>query len=283
MKLGSLGTLLLSAALLVLGTLAQAESAPDAFASGKALLAGADFRGALEAFGKAARADRSNQEYLQHYAMVRQVLTLRAHLDTEKDDLRWEYIARGLHTFYLSQGLYDEALTLDKSMHARLNTALSAALLAETQLALNRNAEAVEVLAALDPPKQTAATRALHGLALARDGKRDEARRIAGTIEVSPGVGPGVIYTVARLSAAVGNADQALVLLRQCFESVAPSRLDVFKGHARKSPEFAGLAATPAFAQVLQTKSKVPESQCSGGTSCAGCPMRGKCPHSQGK
>jgi hypothetical protein len=32
---------------------------------------------------------------------------------------------------------------------------------------------------------------------------------------------------------------------------------------------------------VLRTESKVPESKCSGGTSCSNCPMRGKCSHGQ--
>ena len=283
MKLSYVWICLVVAAVLISPTLARADSAQEAFADGEALLVRADFQGALEAFARAARADRSNQEYLQHYAMVRQVVALRDRLATEQDPQRWEYVARGLHAFYVSQGIYNEALTLDRKIHARLNTAYSAALLAETQLAMDMNAQAAQVLAALDAAKQTAATRALHGLALARQAKTDEARNVARELELPKDADPGTVYGAARLHAAVGNAEHALGLLTRCFESVPPSRLDALKSHVRQSPDFVSVASTAEFAEVLKTESKVPESQCSGGSRCAGCPMRGKCSHSQGR
>jgi hypothetical protein len=91
------------------------------------------------------------------------------------------------------------------------------------------------------------------------------------------------MYSMARLHAAVGNSPEALGLLTRCFESVAPSQLDGFKAHVRQSRDFADLAPDARFAKALQTKSKVPESKCSGGSRCAGCPMRGKCGNSQGQ
>ena len=278
-------TLLRFAMLLVLLSLQTkmvfAESAEQTFANGEKLLAKADFDGALKAFAQAAKADRTKPEYLQHYAMVNQVVGLRKRLATEQDAGQWEYVARGLHAFYIGQGLYAEALPLDRQIHERLNSAYSAALLAETQLVLNRNAEAAEVLAALEVGKHTPGTRALHGLALARQGKTDEARKIAQTIELGTDCGPGMTYSVARLQAALGNTDEALSLLKRCFESIAPSQLDGYKHHAKLSPEFSKLVSTAGFAQVLETKSKVAESPCSGGSRCSNCPMRGNCPSSQ--
>jgi hypothetical protein len=241
------------------------------------LLAKADFRGALAAFARAARADRDNSEYLQHYAMVRQVILLRRQLADETDAARWEYIARGLHNFYVEHGLLGEALALDRKIHARLDNATSALMLADTQLALDMDSQAAQTLAALPSAEQTAATESLHGLALARQGRLDDAMKIAATLELPAEAGPGTTYRAARLSAAVGNDEQALKLLARSFESVAPSRLDAFKASARQVPEFAGLASTPAFEQVMQTESKVAESKCSGGSRCAGCPMRGNC------
>jgi tetratricopeptide (TPR) repeat protein len=259
----------------------RADSAEQAFAQGEKLLAKADFDGALKAFAQAAKADRSNSEYLQHYALVNQIVGSRQRLATEKDAAQWEQLARGLHAFYIAEGLYGEALVLDRQVHARLNTAFSAGILAETQLALNRPADAADVLATLDAQKHTPGTRALQGLALARQGKADEARRIAQTVQLAADSGPGSIYTVARLQAALGNTDEALGLLKRCFQAVAPSQLDGFKMHAKRSPEFSSLVSTDAFAQVLETKSLVAESPCSGGSRCANCPMRGKCGGSQ--
>jgi ferredoxin len=74
-----------------------------------------------------------------------------------------------------------------------------------------------------------------------------------------------------------------MTTLTSCFAAVPPSRLDELKNHARKCSEFAGVASSPAFAQALQTQSKVAESKCSGGSSCSTCPMRGNCEHGQGK
>jgi len=282
MKLRPVGTLAVVVSVLLAAASARGNTAEQAFASGEALLAKADFQGALQAFATAARADRANQQYLQHFAMVQQVIAMRSSLLAEKNPERWEYTARGLHSFYIGQGLYEEALALDEQMHSRLNTTTSATLLAETQLAMNLNAEAAQTLSTLDLNKQTAATRALAGLALARQGKLDDARQVAGAIQLASDASPGELYSAARLQAAVGNQEGALQLLTICFESLAPSRLEALKDHARQSPDFVSLASTEAFAQVLKTESKVAESKCSGGSRCAGCPMRGSCPSSQG-
>jgi hypothetical protein len=192
-------------------------------------------------------------------------------------------MARGLHAFYVSYGLYDESLKLSQRVHARLNSASSALTLAETQLVLNRCGDAAATLSQLDSSKHTPATRAVLGLALARQGETGKAREVAKAVKLPADVGPGTIYAAARLNAALGSKEEALTLLARCFESVAPSAQSGFRDHARRSPEFAALASSAEFAKVLDTPSKVPESKCSGGASCAGCPMRGQCAHGQGR
>ncbi len=209
--------------------------------------------------------------------MVRQVLMMRDSLPKEKNVAQWEYMARALHTFYISNGLYGDALALDQQMHAKLNTASSALLLAETQLAMNKPAEAAGVLGGLPADKHDSTTRAIHSLALARQGKLAEAKQAAQSVQLTSAAGPGAIYAAARCYAAIGNMDQACQMLVRCFESSPPSRLEGFRQHARTSPEFAALASHAGYAAALQTQSKIPESKCSGGSSCAGCPMRGKC------
>jgi len=154
--------------------------------------------------------------------------------------------------------------------------------LAETQLAVGNNAAAARVLATLGPKGSTAATQAMLAVALARQGRMADARKIAGTTSPPKKAGPGTLYSLARMHAIVGHQEQALALLIRSFEAVPPSRLDNLKTHAKQSPEFAALASTAGFAQALRAKSKVAESKCSGGSSCAGCPMRGKCSKSHG-
>ena len=269
--------------LLAFPCLTLGETAEQAFSKAEGLLSQGDLEGALAAYAIAVRADRENQEYQQHYALLRRVISLRQYLDQEKDPQRFEYIARALHSFYVEQGIHSEALTLNRQVHARLKTASSAMMLAETALAMKRDAEAVEVLRALDGSQATPSTRALLGVALARQGKLDDARQVAANVVLPEDAGPGLMYRVARLHAATGNPAGALGALTRCFESLPPSRSAGFKEHAGRCPDFAGLLATAGFAEVLRTESKVPESKCSGGSKCAGCPMRGGCPNSKGQ
>lgn len=283
MKLSKLSIGLAVWIALTSAAITRAATPSQAFAQGSALLAGGDFRGALQAYSVAVRADRTNQEYVQQFMLVRRVIALRESLGREKDLQRWQQTARALRSFYVSQRIYSEALRMDEQIHVRLHTGVSAAQLADTQLAMNRDAEAVQVLAALDPQQATPATQALLAVALARQDRTDEAHKTAQRIVLPDRAGPGTLYSLARMHAVLGNQDEALGLLARCFQAVTPSRLDDFKAHATRSPEFADLASTDGFARVLKTKSKVAESKCSGGSSCAGCPMRGKCPKSQGK
>lgn len=269
--------------LLILPAISVADGAKQAFEQGKTLVSQGDFEGAMQAFSTAARADRSNAEYMQHFSLIRQVIMIQNALEKEKDLPRWEYYARALHSYYISEKLYDQALGLDKQIHERVNSAASAALLAETQLAMNKNAEAAELLSKLPADKTSVVTESLEGIALARLGKKADALKHAELADLADDDGPGVVYCVARLQAAAGNVSQATALLTRCFEQVPPSQLAAFKEHAKVTPEFVAVANTPEFEQSLKTESKVKESSCSGGSSCAGCPMRGQCSKEEGK
>jgi len=269
--------------LILTASFVRAGTAEQAFAKGRQLLGKGDFRGAMDAYAEAVQANRENQEYLQQYALVRRIVQMREQFDQEQDPTRWEYLGQALHTFYVGQRLYAQTAELDRKIHSRLNTAASAVTLAETLLAMDENAEAAQVLAAIAPDKATPASRALLGIALAREGKLDQAKALAGNLALPSDATPGVVYTVARLQAVTGDRPAALLNLTRCLESLAPSRQESFQSHARVCPDFAGLTTSPEFAQALAAPSKVAESKCSGGKSCAGCPMRGKCPSSQGQ
>lgn len=272
---------LISTAIIAIATTAYAETAAESFAKGQKALTKGSFQAALDAYASAARADRENQEYAQRYAMVRRIVDLRKRLDSEKRQQQWEYTARALRAFYVNERLYPELLKLDEAIHAKLNSAQSAAFLAETQLAMDQNAAAVKTLAALGPAKTSPMAQLLLGIALARTGKVDDAKQLADNVKLPKDAGPTTVYTAARLCAATGDSAKAMTLLKTCFEGTLPSQLDGFKTHAKTCSEFAAVASTPEFAVVLKTASKMPESKCSGGSSCAGCPMRGKCPKSQ--
>ena len=266
------------AACLLLPMAAAAPTAQQSADQAKALLAKGDLEGALQAYQAAARADES---HLQQFAVVRQALEIRRQLETEQDPERWEYLGRALHSFYLRNGLYAQALDLATKMHQRLRSETSAVVVAETAFAINKNDIAAQALSSLDAAQTSPATQALLGVALSRQGKPHEARQIAQKVRPADDSAPPAVYAIARLQAATGNTKAALASLERVFQSLPPSRQESYKDHARQCPEFSGLVSTAAFAKVLQTESKVPESKCSGGSSCAGCPMRGKCQHGE--
>ncbi|MCP4594006.1 MAG: hypothetical protein GY842_25010 [bacterium] len=258
-----------------LGT--SGDQAAQVFSQGSALLTQGDFDGALNAYREAAKADSSNQEYRQQYSIVRRVIKMRKRIAAEANPSKWEATAQGLRVFYYEHGLHTEALALDQQSYAKTSTAASAARLAETQLELEKNADAVAVLSNLPEDQATPETRVLLGIALAREGDTDQARKIGQGCAPAGDWGPGTLYDLARLRALTGDQSDALKLLVRCFENTLPSRLNAFKDHVRKSKDLGTLVASADFAKVLETKSKVKESSCSSGSSCGKCPSRSKC------
>ena len=259
---------------------ARADSREDAaklLTDGKVLLAKADFDGALRAYEAAMQADPKNDEYRQECSVLRRIMKIRGKLDEQKDAEKWEATARSLRAFYYDNDIYGDALVLDQQVHAKLSTAESAAMLAETQLELGKNAEAAALLGGLNDNKMTPQARVLLGIAWARQKKLDEAREAAGKLPKPDEAGPGLLFDMARLASLTGDQKKAAELLTQCFEATPPSRLEGFNAYAKQCKDLAGLVGTDAFAKVLKIESKVPESKCSGGTSCGKCPMRGGC------
>ena len=61
--------------------LARGETAEQAFARGNVLLKKGDLQESLQAYSAAARAQRSNQEYVHQFMLVRQAVALREGLD----------------------------------------------------------------------------------------------------------------------------------------------------------------------------------------------------------
>jgi hypothetical protein len=133
------------------------------------------------------------------------------------------------------------------------------------------------MLALLDSKKATLATQSLHGLALVRLEKIGEAKEIAKGLTIPEKAGPRELYCAARLHAALGNVPEAIDMLKKCMENVRPSLQAGYRAHAKQCDDFALLSSSDDFAKALATESKIPESKCSGGGKCAGCPNRAKC------
>ena len=151
-------------------------------------------------------------------------------------------------------------------------------MLAETQLALDMDSQTVEMLGCLTKEQTSPRTRVLHGLALARLGQTHMATQVAEQPQqVTDDLGPRYFFDLARLRAAVEDANGATSALVRALELTPPSRLEALKAEVKKCKDFSTLVGAPSFAQTLNTASKVDESACSHGSACGDCPQRAAC------
>ena len=238
---------------------------------------------AMKTYASAAKTDRTNMEYRQQYALMRQVIKLRDALPKEENPVKWQTGAQGLRAFYVGNALYKDALPLDQQLHEKLNTAETAQMLAETLLNLNKNAEAAKFVAALDEEKKNApALVALCGIAAARLDQKDQAQATLSGLKLPEEPNPSLLMTVARLQALLGMDAAACASLSQSLENTPETRMAEPIAYAQACPDFAAIKKSDAFAAALKTESKVKVSGCSGGSSCGSCSLKGSCSSSAG-
>lgn len=253
------------------------SEAADLFVKGGALLQGGDIEGAMNAYMAAAKAEPGNKEYADKAMLIRRVVAIRRYVASSEVSPKWEKMVLSLHSFYLRNRIHEEALALDRITHEKLKSALSASLLVETLLEMGRDAEALAVLKSLDKKSLDLQNRLYLGIALARLDRVDEAHDLRKRLRVPENSGAGILYDVARFDSLLGRRTEAVETLRLCFEKTPPSNLALVKGFVKECADFKPLLASPEFAKVLKTQSKIKESDCSGGTSCGTCPKKSGC------
>jgi len=255
--------------------------ASAAYAKGQELLQTGDFAGALKAFTAAAKAAPGNTEYTERAMVVRRIMTYRKFAAENPDSPKWGEVVQSLHVFYLTQGLLNEALNLDKKVHAKMKNAASASLLAETLLELGKNEETVKLLAPFENKAANKAgterTRVCLGIALARLGQKDRARRISTACPVTAEGTPSHLVDQARLNMLLGKKAQGIKALTLCLEQLPKSRHETIRTYVNGCADFGTFRKSSELDVVMQTKSKVPESACSSGTDCGSCPSKGGC------
>jgi tetratricopeptide (TPR) repeat protein len=258
-----------------------ADAGTAAFTQAKSYLTQSQFERALESYAAAAQAAPQNAAYRQEYALLRQVVALRQSLASEADAARWNTGASALRVFYYDRGLYDAALPLDQERYRRDGAPESAALLAETQLQLDRNTEAVVTLTAVSNDKLSPKGRDLLALAYARTGSRDRAKDLLAQAANTPESAEHCLLA-SRVHALLGDREAANKLLAQSFRLTPPSALPRAKEFAKNCADFRSLLSDPQSASVFETVSTVQESSCSRAKSCGGCPSAAKCGSSGG-
>ncbi len=260
----------------VAGEEPTAEAAAS-FAKGQELLRSGDFPGALKAYTAAAKAAPENKEYIERAMVVRRIMSYRKFAVENPDSPKWGEVVQSLHVFYVTQGLLNEALTLDKKIHARTKSAASASLLAETLLELGKNEETVKLLAPFEPKAGTERTRVCLGIAFARLGEKERARRLATACPVKAEATPSHLVDQARLNMLLGKKAQGIKALTLCLEQLPKSRHETIRTYVNGCADFGPFRKSSELGVVMQTKSKVSESSCSSGADCGSCPSKGGC------
>jgi len=216
---------------LVAPVVRAAESDAEWVKQAEAQLASGDFTAALASYAAAVKADATNDELKQEYAVLRQVIRIRDMHAAEEDAKRKQQMAAALRSFYYDHALYGDALTLDTQTHTDVQDAGTAANLAESHLELNQNAEVVKLLSELPEKQQTARTRTLLAIALLREGNTEDAEALAGKVQKPEQDDPGLYFELACMYSLLGDVDRSSEMLTQSFQATRPSLLE--KAHAR--------------------------------------------------
>ncbi len=246
-------------------------------AEGKALLAKADFEGALARYLAAARAAPKSQAITQDARALKRVVAQRKALDAPKQHPKWEGIAMSLHAYYLREGLPAEAVALGRRGVKVLKNGAAEARLAEGLLEAGRHDQVMTLLAAPATWKRAERHVIFHGIALVRAGQVDKATALAKTLKLPAKADPRLLRDGARLHAVLGNETAAAALLVRAFETTPVANLPAFKKQVRTHADFGPVLAGPAMTKAMTTASKLKPTSCSGGTDCGSCPSRGKC------
>jgi hypothetical protein len=211
--------------------------------------------------------------------ILRQVIAMQMQLDRQPHAANWNATAQRVRTYYEQKGINSLLLDLDRNIYTRSSSIDNAVRLGESLLANDKIDEAVNLLSTL--PTNSLLVQAVLGLALLKYGNEDSARQLAGILSGERGT-PMMTHPIrlrlARLEAGLGEKERAIATLTTLFAQLPPSHQIVVRKFCKKAPEFAELQSDVAFIAALQTVSRVPESACSGGSSCGTCPVRAQCP-----
>ena len=247
---------------------AQSEQAAALFAAGQAALAKGDFPAADKALAGAAHAEPANAPYQAEAALLKRMLAVRDQLDRVENPQEWLRTAFLLRLYYMDHRVFGEAVALSKKMHENVKLASSAALVGESLLALDKNAEALAFLAPYAGPDGSTHTHVLLAIAQAHAGQRELPKLVAADVRLTPQTASLVARDLARLRALVGDRAGAIAALTQHFKTTSPSRLELARANARHCSDFRSIADSDAFAAALKTPSEISESACGVGGTC---------------
>ena len=250
------------------------EKAEKFYEKAEVLLKQANLKQAYVYYAAAYKLNRKQIKYRNKFRLVGRVMKLRARLDKEKHVGKWTYIALFLRNFYHTYNLNQEALAVTRKLHVKFHSPTSASMLAESLLLVKKNQEALDVLR---KSKRNLRVRLFEGIALARMGKKKEAKAVCDSLKaLSQKAKPSFLYNYACLCALTNDIEGVKASLKKFFSRIPSARLPMVKKVVCRSIYLKTLLCKPEFKDVLATKSQI-KTTCSGGTTCGSCPSKNSC------
>lgn len=243
-----------------------------------------DYKAAVLAYAKAARANPTEQHYRNQFALARSVAKMEAAMAKEPVAAKWKGYAEAVRTYLYGKGCYQAALAVDQAAWEKFKNAATGVLKIETLLLIGQEAQAKEVAATVtkaEPETVPARWQTLQPVLLAHTNQVDQALAAVADITIDPKQDPTCLFDLARIYKAANKTDEALGTLRLFLEHTIPTEMATSRNMIALCADFQDLKDQDAFKTVLATESKIAQSDCTGGSSCSSCSLRGKCSSSQ--
>lgn len=264
--------LLTLALLTCAATVTRAELTVDnPVAEGAALLALGQINEAVEAFDGAAKANPGDKKVLIARAQAKKLQKYLEQVEADSELIDRQKAMAKLHKFYNGHGLYEKSLGMEQGLYAEAVNDDTAALLADTLLAMQKNDEALATLQADGVNGESWDAQALLGLALARNGRMEQAQPLVEEAKKLERLSSGQAKNLASLLALTGYEDEANELLVVLFGATTQDKLPGLKESIRTSPDFQSMAGTEGFKTAMETEAKL--KGCGG--DCGSCPSEG--------
>ena len=240
-----------------------------------------NYKDAIMAYAKAARANPTETYYRTQFALLRSVFNMQNAMAKESVLEKWAGYAEAIRAYHYSKGFYKSALTVDKATHAKINNAISGARTLETLL-LNKEDDTVKaqittLLQPTDAEDTPARLTTLRPVALAHLGQTDKAMAAVENITLNPKEDAFCLFDMARIYKAADKQEDVIKMLTLFLEHTVPTEMPTSKNMITLCADFQDMKDQEAFQKMLTTESKIAQSDCTGGSSCGSCSLKGKC------
>lgn len=259
----------------------------------KLIIEDGDKEAALAIYARYARDNKDNSYYKDQYSILRRVIKMENVLESSlaspdhnglSADKMNSYLL-AVRSYYYDKGYYSRAVDLDRQALQLEESVQNITNCLESLLLVNDMAGASEVMekmsaAGLQSENVNPDYSVMGALLVARNGDIAGGVKLLEAIELSAEQYPRCLVYSAAIYKLAGERDKFLTCLVKALENTAPTQMATTRGVVESMSEFQDIVGDEQYLAALQTESKVYQSDCTGGSSCNSCSLKGSCPSS---